>query len=359
MKTTLTIIFSLLLLSPMACDDSSNSNNNPKTNEEFLTLLQTEYVDGYCSYLDRCPQADGEEWMTSEASCRAVMGEFLLAEGLMEMKWALENGAEYNVDNLNACMNSLGGAGCDTNLDSVAACDQVLQGTLAADAECSSDFQCASGYCNTSETCPGVCEATLAAGSPCDSDSQCNFGLVCDFDVDPSVCATPAAKADQGEACEYDDQCKYGLFCLITDFETYVGACEPWLALGDLCNGDGNMGMVCEPGLACSSTSGECENQTVVGVGETCDNETLVCDFSQRAICMEGDVTGTCLALPGDGEACLMENCWAGNYCGADTICHTMGDIGDACTEDNQCLSNWCDVTTCGYAPCEAANTGK
>ncbi|MBU1242040.1 hypothetical protein KKD52_01630 [Myxococcota bacterium] len=354
MKKSISLILFLFLFSPLACDDSSNSNNgnNVTTNEEFLTLLQSEYVDGYCAYLDRCPQADGEEWMTSEAACRVVMGEMLIAEGLQEMKWALENGAEYSVDNLNTCMSALNGASCDTNLDSVAACDRVLEGTLATDAECSSNWQCASGFCNTAETCPGFCEPTVGVGQPCDDSDQCNSGLECNWDTDSPVCATPAAKAAQGDECEWHDDCEYGLFCLITDFETYVGVCQPWLGEGDVCDGDGNMDVVCEPGLACDYVSGECAPVTVVGVGETCDNETIICSFADRAYCMEGQSMGTCVQIPGNGDACMDGYCWTGNYCGDDNLCHTALANGQPCTNSDQCLSEMCNGTTCDYEPC-------
>ena len=354
MKISIIFFLSLFLLAPLACDDDSNNNSNPKTNEEFLELLEDKYLDGYCSYLDRCPQADGEEWMTSESSCRAVMGELLLTEGLQQMRWALENGATYNVDNLNTCMATLDGASCDVDLNQIAACDRVLEGTLAEDAECSSSWQCASGYCNTDESCPGFCEATVGAGEECDDDEQCDAGLECDWDLEIPVCAAPAAKADQGEECEWNDQCKYGLFCLVTDFQTYVGVCQPWLEQGDVCDGDGAMDVVCEPGLGCSSTSGECEPVVINGIGEECDDELLLCDLSEHAVCAESMTSSVCTKIPGNGETCMEDYCWPGSYCGEDNICHTALQNDAACTDHDQCISGFCDEVsdTCVFGPC-------
>jgi len=352
MRKSLMLCLSFLILLPViACDDDPKGNNNSNlTKEQFLAEVADRYPETYCDFIARCPQPDGEEWMVDREACMAVLGTVFLTEGLMEMEWALDNGATHSGANLDACMDAVEDLGCTDDLDAIEACNQVVVGTLEDGAECSSNFQCASGFCNTEEVCPGTCDARLPLGSPCADGGECEYGLQCDWENDE--CIEPPAPAAQGEACEWHDDCEYGLYCLVTDFETYVGACQPWLGEGDVCDGDGAMDNLCEPGLACDPESGECAQVTVAGIGQTCNGETIQCDISEHAICIpQSETLYQCIELPGTGEACLDGECWPGNYCDAEDLCRVAKEIGENCADHDECVTEYCDGT-CIYDPC-------
>ncbi len=349
MKKFLILFTSLsFLMGLAACDDDPKGNNSNMTKDQFLAEVASRYPTEYCDFLERCPQAGGEEWMADGDTCRLVLGQFLIGELMMQMEWALDNGATHNGAALNTCMNALGSLACDEDPDSVEACGEIITGTVEDGGACSSNWQCVSGYCDTGAACPGVCTARIPLDGDCSEGGQCETGLECNWDTEK--CEEPGPKASQGGACEYDDQCEYGLFCLITDFETYEGTCEPWLGAGESCDGDGAMDYVCEPGLGCDyENTGNCTEIQIVGVGETCDGDVLVCDMADRAVC-GGE---TCIQLPAAGEACLMgEYCYFGLYCDASTVCRALLDNGATCGDDNECISEWCDDGTCAYAPC-------
>jgi len=349
MKRILILILTLAIFLPVvACDDDPKGNNSNLTREQFLSQVASRYPTEYCDYLERCPQAGGEEWMADGDTCRVVLGQFLIGEFMMEMEWALDNGAVHDGAALNACMNGIRTLSCDADPDSIAACNEVLSGTVANGGACSNNWQCVSGFCNTEEVCPGTCAPRVALNGDCESWDQCQTGLECDWDT--GKCVQPAPKANQGGACEWHDDCKYGLYCLVTNFETYEGVCDPWLEAGESCDGDGAMDYVCEPGLGCDyENTGNCTTIQTVGVGQACDGDVRVCDMAQRAVC-GGD---TCIQLPAAGSPCMMgEYCWFGNYCDATTTCRAAKANGATCGDDDECLSEWCDNGTCAYAPC-------
>lgn len=355
MKNRILLIVSALfsMVTVLACDDGGGSSKKDMTPDEFMDYLNDQYVQNFCDYALRCPEAGGDGQFQNAAQCRSFMEQFFMAVFGEEMMWAMENGAEPNPSKLDECMNTLKNAECDVNLDTIPACRQIFTGTIATGEPCSVNWQCASGYCNNDESCPGVCAETKAAGSDCSSIEECNAGLVCN---EEGKCSQPSAPAAQGDPCEFDNDCAYGLYCLINDFENYTGTCQPWLAENDTCENDQNE-MVCGPGLGCDSETGTCKPVTTVGEGQACD-DTHVCDFSQRLVCAQD----SCIKLPSNGEACFYGDCWMGNYCGDDDICHTSKATGEACTTDEECTTELCNPQShvCEYDPCDTnMDTGK
>mgnify|MGYP005845884763 CR=1 FL=1 len=348
MKTRLIVVVVsfLTIITAIACDDGGKSKKD-MTPDEYMEYLINEYVNNFCDYAIRCPENSDIEFQ-NVTECRSILGSFVFLFMGPEILWAMDNGAKPNPDKLDECIQTFSNSSCDQNRDAVPACRQILTGTIPTGQPCSVGWQCVSGFCNTSDSCPGVCADTKAAGASCETDEECNLGLECNED---NKCGQPAARKDQGDACEWDGQCKYGLYCLINDYQNYTGTCQPWLDENDTCESE-NQELECRPGLGCNSETGKCQKVVIVGEGQACDNEINVCSFSQNLICGGG----SCIKLPQNGEPCLQQYCWFGNYCGEDNQCHTIKEYGDTCTTNQECSTELCDSQShvCIYDPCNS-----
>jgi len=233
-----------------------------------------------------------------------------------------------------------------------------VRGTVATDAACVEDWECAGGACDRTAGCPGLCavraptpvEPAKGVGELCATvPDDCEYGLYC-ARVNVPTCAV---KLDAG-ACLYDEQCAPGAHCL-------AGACAPWRALGEPCT-DGE----CELGLRCDG--GSCV--ATARVGEPC--------LDRAPWCLEGWCDGrTCqphTPLWGDcrnrvDECGPFAVCAAPPYAGASGYCApdpcrvpdgalpprpdmadpcgTLAHDGARCRSAADCCSGYCTGPDC------------
>ncbi len=201
-------------------------------------------------------------------------------------------------------------------------CPGVTTGHQRIGDPCQSDYDCAEGYCGSTECAEGYCSAScvnavctpwLTEGEPCrggDYSSLCAAGLVCRphyaYSAD-RYCKRPFL---DGDPCRYEDQsleyCNAdGLWCVSGTSSTVdiqwgeLGVCRlRTLEVGDPCvsyNSGCREGLVCVDGT-CAVRGGEsapCNIAAHCEAGLRCVVDNLI------------SMLGTCQRLPGLGEPCL------------------------------------------------------
>jgi hypothetical protein len=258
-------------------------------------------------------------------------------------------GSGLTAASLAACAQAVQASPClGTNFP---ACSNTPAGTLAVDAPCASDTQCASAFCalqtvttgnggETTSTC-GTCAATTPPGQSCaGSTPRCAPGTECSSDVNPTcvpipwgavgdtcngatafcnsdftcdgtgTCALPAAA---GAACQVSQDCASPLVCA----GSMCGNGDP---VGATCTLDGTG---CAHGLECDPTTYTCAAVTFANPGDPCGDTTL-CAVGQ---CNVGATGGspTCPTLVADGQPCPSD---------ATSTCDTFSEcFGGVCSQ--------------------------
>lgn len=138
-------------------------------------------------------------------------------------------------------------------------------GSLANDAPCGADHQCASGWCTAAGGTCGTCKEPLALGSPCiGSGLDCARGSRCHYPENACVRVTD----DPGGPCTSHSDCGYGLRC-----DPGAKTCKPYAPGGEPALGSCSPAAPCEPGLACrfGPAGGTCSAPTWEPNGAPCD----------------------------------------------------------------------------------------
>lgn len=208
-------------------------------------------------------------------------------------------GLDYTDAAINACASAVNSASCDTPFTDLAACR--LKGTLANGAGCSDPTQCASTYCQVTDTnqptngapC-GTCAPVAADGAACTDDNGCNPGSQCD--PTKHVCAPHPAK---GAACDANGvACAGGSRCI-------KSVCADPVADGAACD---NTEDDCGDASAC--VGGKCTPQSslisIVQVGASCgaDANNAKEDICQFSSCVGAQGIAKCVAFANAGEPC-------------------------------------------------------
>lgn len=186
----------------------------------------------------------------------------------------------------------------------------------------------------------------------------------CDFeDAEPESCkqafANPGTK-DPGQACTDDDECGDGATC-DTDFDTKQGVCVKYVIVpeGAACIGEqrGNMKswsrdpvnnqiLLCDFDAGMTCDSGVCEKRSEVG--GPC---SWIDDCVDGAYCLDQK----CASQLATGAPCsgsVEDECNTGAYCEASTKkCEPRRPDNEACTDDQQCSSDFCEEGVCKYSP--------
>ncbi|HEU4726536.1 MAG TPA: hypothetical protein VFT22_01550 [Kofleriaceae bacterium] len=245
----------------------------------------------------------------------AVEGGRLSAE-LRERRRAVEQGrASIDVGAFARCLIETSAAHCNTaQFDP--SCATRFAGTVADQAACFTDIECASPGATCAASCSdacclGTCQPRFKEGEACDNTDRhsCEPGLLCH-----GTCLT----GDIDSPCASVRDCDPGAWC---DLKVHV--CKATLAPGSACTEPlqcgGNTSCV---GLnAGSSTPGHCLR--IAQVGDSCDT------FCYGNLICEGS---TCQPLPQLDDACpSLEPCG-----GVDTLCSNgrcvlRSEVGAAC----------------------------
>jgi hypothetical protein len=267
-----------------------------------------------------------------------------------------------------ACVDALRAAGCDAlRGDSLAVCDDALDGTVAAGGACNSDAECqGDSYCKQEAQCPGTCSALVAVGDDC-LDSVCVDGAFCD---DEATCQ-PAPGA--GQACdELAAQCEFGQLCVGDNAMTGVsGTCKTIDAVfagdeGEACDPEADQ--LCKEGLSCAVLALDMQSGVTFACTKPVASRTA-CKLAVPQQCPRdeycdvgtdvGSFEGSCRALPQADQPCAANQlCGAGLTCignGDATVCKPLARVGASCTQDAACHSGLCRAGKCaaglGCAP--------
>ena len=179
----------------------------------------------------------------------------------------------------------------DTSLD----VECVLTGSSEVGASCTTNTQCASGYCGGAEsTSCGTCQKLgSAAGDTC--TGQCLSGFC---DLEAGICVALLKEGETG--CDGQVPCERFLTCADTNGD-YV--CEPTPQQGEACSLEGSG---CERPLACIDSV--CTPPPNARLGEPCGEglgpRRVACLRSRCGTPEAGAESGICETWPGPGEAC-------------------------------------------------------
>ncbi len=306
----------------------------------------------YCDLLDRCGNPFVVQFLAGGGDCVTGIIPTLEDSFVGRAEGAVARGTViYHGEEVDGCVATLEGAGCSAEaLED--GCTDVFEGTVALGGDCGWDEECVDGYCSMSDgMCPGTCAVRVSAGASCAESAVCPAGFTCNG-------GNCVELAGEGDACGGT-----GVGCAGLDLNCTDGVCQTWDnilsgAVGEPCSlatGD-----YCDPELACVFTgvaggmaTFECAAR--VGRGEACAvGFPNPCPDDQ--FCDTGAGTmGTCTDLPVAGEACTGQ-CQSGlrcvSYADDSQSCVAPRRLGEACTENQECVSSTCRDGVCGNPGC-------
>jgi len=183
------------------------------------------------------------------------------------------------------------------------------------------------------EACDSMLTGLVPEGSLCEDDDECAGGLDCLGEL-----CTDLPRS--GEGC-LDYTCASDFYCGNDQ------VCHPYRGPGEDCS-DGTW--TCDDDLYCDTRTYTCA--PYLGPGESCSHDRYACDDDLYC----SYESQTCRTYPGSGQSCADSGgeCQDGLYCDAGSICQPQRAGGEACTEDEQCLS-W----DCVEGFCEADDWGS
>lgn len=297
------------------------------------------------------------------------------------------NGASCTVDaqcELGVCKNSVCASaqcndarknGDETDVDCGGSCPPC-----AADQVCKAPDDCESRVCvQTSATTKRCAEATCGdnqknagesdvdcGGSLCDA---CEEGAACVVasdcksrvcDLATATCLPPSCEDDVRNGSELAIDCGGGCPGCPVDSPCQTDAdCESNSCVDDICaaptcvderknqdEADVDCGGSCEGcgyGKSCESNA-DCLSNTCDG---TCQRGGAQASCKAGADCRSGTCSsGACAPGYRGAECKTAADCHSG-YCSADGLCGA-GGLGDACTENSDCVSEQCASSACG-----------
>ena len=244
-------------------------------------------------------------------------------------------------------------------------CSDIFTPKVVVGQECYSGLECIDSRCEIPNgSAAGVCVAKpspVGLGGACMSDTECDAGLFCD------AMACVAQKAD-GETCASDIECT-SKRCIGTTTKTCQTICK-----GDG-PGPGSIDALIEPigaplGLAQCDKIFECcaadeyEPLLFASVRNKQQCYALYGVFSGLAMVqLHNSLTEGKIAIEGTFEPCIdaystltCSEFAKGASLDCDTVIKGLVVDGAACTEDNQCVSKYCnepmpDQGKCGTVP--------
>jgi len=321
-----------------------------------LADLPDAFADAICRALADCVGPSKLRELTNREDCATAVGAELRAKDFAYMDEAIAAGhVLYDPAQLPACAEGIRALGCGVLTQTFPEpCVQVLEGNVAIDGECSITAECeGTAFCTSGASCPSTCKPLLGAGDACEDDGQCGDVLAC-------VGGECAALSGDGEPCSGDSgkACALGLSC-VGSTDTQVGSCKPngevqAGAADEACEPGGTL---CQEGLSCvfdGASAFHCE--AAVASGESCHlGLPGQCPVDEYCDTTEVTQAGSCRALPGDGEGCVLGDlCLGGHVCvaeGSTPTCRAIADNDEPCGSDAVCRSGHCVSGTCEPPP--------
>jgi hypothetical protein len=284
---------------------------------------------------------------------------------LAQLEAAVASGdVKYDGAAASKCLSEIANRSCDDLLQRTSAtCDAAVEGNVATGGECDFDFQCqGQAFCKvTAGACPGACTDRQPAGSSCNDDDQCADGLVC-YET-TQACIAPVGDAQSCEGASAPP-CEPGYLCIGGDEAAGTpGTCKPSDdafngAVGEACSFQ--TGTLCSVNLACviddfATLSGTCTAKAAAG--GTCTPASIPpqCPFDQYCAGAPTDPSGTCTALPTDGQPCVdvLGDPACAPYARCENgTCRDLQANGGACATPAVCYSNVCIGGACRASEC-------
>lgn len=287
--------------------------------------LDQALIDRYCTTYVQCGV------MPDEATCQAYFAKLLQLD--QDQVAAVKAGKIiYHGDKAAQCIDLIGGT-CDRtdvlgNRTNGEVCDEVYDGTVAADGACALNEECISqvctkGSCGTNTCCMGTCTGGTkpmrgGAGATCADDTDC-AGSFCDT----TTLQCTAYLAD-GATCNSSSQCQSAV-CSQT--------CLPLVADG----------ATCTTTAQCKDIADSCNSQHVCSRGAA---RGAACASSSDCAAIDHcDSTMHCAARPVRGDACTTSfDCLDDSYCDATMHCAAPLANGATCETSSDCASHYCDT---------------
>jgi hypothetical protein len=335
------------------CGDDDGAPSVP------LTEVESSYLELMCTKMMECPT----DWMISQFDsvdeCVTLMEEEGLDAEFAKMTAAVDAGdTQYDGEQAARCLDVMETLTCEAfhSMTTPPECEAVFVGLLEDGASCHVDTDCAGGWCDTRDSCPGVCATAVAEGDSCANGEKCEEGLIC---LD-GQCSADVGPLQQGDECMGDEprNCAYGLYCDFT-----AESCQPWKSVDESCEWDAQ----CGPDAMCAD--GTCTTVVLLDEqGADCDQEAgRMCDFFSGLVCtldFNTESWQTCEPAAQQGDTCVNTDSGlfipcdplADLYCDfiavdATNVCQPKKEGGAECADGQECLSGFCDGTTC--APVE------
>lgn len=309
---------------PCCREGSGDGGGFPSTPVPFEQYCES-YAQVTCNIAERC-DCLGEY---SVELCRLFMGQVCKDE----VEDPVDAGY-YDFDPVQAgrCLAALDSIGrdCSTEGDEgPESCDLMLVGRVEAEGSCEEDEMCKKGQ--NLECIDGRCQVLPGQGEACLLGYACADGLFCGSD---DICH-PYQKAG-GSCPDGDIGCDDDLYC---DERTWT--CQPYIASGQSCS---HAEHACDDDLYCDSRTYTC--QPFIASGQSCSHAEHACD--DDLYCSEA-ASYTCRSYPSAGQSCADSwgTCVEGSYCDQTLICRAQLAAGNACTEDEECLSYDCSDDLC------------
>jgi hypothetical protein len=203
-----------------------------------------------------------------------------------------------------------------------------------------------------SENAPSCPDLLFAPGSTrtVEGAASCaNEWRQLDCGASSPACATPGTRL-AGEDCVSGFQCAAQV---CTREEDACGECAMLVGAGEAC--DYRLGLICEPGLYCDTTSGgvcaepDRDPTQALELGEECNPGSGTCYPNDCRADAQG--VHRCQPYPTLGQDCSVRlTCAFGDsYCDLSHVCLEFPDVGEACGVDGFTgAAQWCaEGATC------------
>lgn len=274
------------------------------------------------------------------------------------------DGSNQTVETVKACTAAVSRQSCDDYLNHQPLDCAAIPGKRAEGEACIEGTQCQSSRCDNAPTYCGVCARILEpfaacgeAGTACPSPQYCNTQAGACVEAAPIEPFVAPKRGKPGDECFGPLECDVGAYCQSTTPPQSVCAASP--GLGQAC---------AETPLHACGAQSYCDETTrlcseLPGASEPCakDGSQMLC--ADGLYCaLEGPASGTCLPIPGVGDACsgnlfrlIQANCAAGLVCScADKGCTSSKCVefaleGEACGPLAACQRG----TTCEAGICQ------
>jgi hypothetical protein len=168
--------------------------------ERLLAEIGARVAGAICAKIDRCCSAAermrvvgaGENF----AACTETLGSFYTRQYTRTQELVASGRIAFDADRLLSCTTAYDAANCAApGWTASQVCNGVLSGMLALGEACDSSFECGSHLCARGAGGVAVCTARKADREPCSSDGECASGF-CGMTLLSGMCSSQRPSAE-------------------------------------------------------------------------------------------------------------------------------------------------------------------